>query len=544
MTHQQHVWDGLKNIDEEDMAFRFHNQQQKNKMIDITSKLTLEDIIAHSLGAQIIFKDEAAFRAKIKCNHDFFKSYVAAENEVYGVTSGFGGSSHRLLDPLAASQLQRNLTRYHRCGVGGYLSLDVGRATIATRLRSLCNARSGVDFALLDILKKLSDANISPAIPAQGSVGASGDLTPLAYLAALVQGEHEAYDATGRLRPAAELLKEANISPLVLKDREGLAMMNGTSFMCAIAALAWNRAQKIADEACRITGTLADILGARTSPFTELLNMQKPHAGQLRAAATIRQYENKNVRHTSVTAAQSGKRGIQDPYSIRCAPQVIGVLYDALEFARSAIETEMNGVSDNPVFIHEDEVVLNGGQFFGGHIALVCDTLKSAVAATLNLVDRQLALILDGRYRDLLPENLVDEVALGDQAHYHHGFKALQITVSALAAEAAKCSMPMAVFSRPTESANQDVVSMGTIAARDLENITGLAADGISIALLAMRQAAKIRIGGPCLTALANLNDIDCLVKPLIEDRPMDEAIHIIRKKVFGLRSAEASLLL
>jgi histidine ammonia-lyase len=511
-------------------------------MININSKLTLENIIDHSLGARIVFKDEAAFRAEIKLNHSFFKSYVAAKNEVYGVTSGFGGSSHRLLDPLATNELQRNLTRYHRCGVGGYMSRDVGRATIATRLRSLCNARSGVDFALLEILKKLSDADISPAIPAQGSVGASGDLTPLAYLAALVQGEHVAYGPSGQLRPAAELMKEAGISPLVLKDREGLAMMNGTSFMCAIAALAWTRARKIADEACRISGTLADILGARTSPFTELLNSQKPHAGQIRAAATIRQYVDKNNRHMSVTATQAGKRGIQDPYSIRCAPQVIGVLYDALEFARSAIETEMNGVSDNPIFIHEEEVVLNGGQFFGGHIALVCDTLKSAVAATLNLVDRQLALILDGRYRDLIPENLVDELALGERANYNHGFKALQITVSALAAEAAKCSMPMAVFSRPTESANQDVVSMGTIAARDLENITNLAADGVSISLLAMRQAAKIRISGPCLSALSHLKDVDALVEPLMEDRPMDDAIQIIKENVFGLRSPEASL--
>ncbi len=508
-------------------------QTPNTKVIHANSKLTLEDIEHHATGAAIRFADEANFRLEIARNHDFFRSYVASERDVYGVTSGFGGSSHRSLDPAKTPNLQRNLTRYHRCGVGEFMPSDVGRATVLTRLRSLCNARSGVDFQLLAALKSLSDAGIAPAIPAMGSVGASGDLTPLAYLAAVLQGEHFVFDKNNQLRPAADALRDAGITPLVLKDREGLALMNGTSFMCAIAALSWNRAARLADEACRITGALVEILDARTSPFTELLVDQKPHVGSLRAAAEIRRHIDSSTGRLHPDGKSNNGRGIQDPYSIRCAPQVIGVLYDALEFARTAIETEMNGVSDNPIFIHQEEIVLNGGQFFGGHIALACDTLKSAVASILNLVDRQMALMLDGRYRDILPENLVDETALGVDAPYHHGFKALQITVSALAAEAAKCAMPMGVFSRPTEASNQDVVSMGTIAARDLGTVTSLAADGMSIGLLAMTQAARVRHGGPCARALTTLADISSVAPPLLEDRPMDDAIQATRQLVF-----------
>lgn len=503
------------------------------KKIKIDHWLSLEDIGSVANGAEVVIGEGDVLAELIGRNHAFFKACVQHKEDVYGVTSGFGGSSHRRLDPTRASLVQNNLTKYHRCGVGSYASYAVGRATMLARLRCLARGRSGVAMPLINQLIEFTNAGAVPAIPVRGSVGASGDLTPLSYLAAVLQGEHLVVRPNGELVETKSHLASVGLTPQPLKDRDALALMNGTSFMCGIATLAWINAERIAEQACRMTGVLCEVLAARTAPFTELLNAQKPHAGQKLAASRILSYlspEHSRPLHDSAV------RGVQDPYSLRCAPQVIGMLFDALSWTRTLIETELNGVSDNPVFIHEEEVMLNGGQFFGGHIAMACDTLKNAVAAVLNLVDRQVALMMDGRYRDTLPESLRAEAQLGGDSNYHHGFKAMQITLSSLAAECAKLSMPMAVFSRPTESSNQDVVSMGTIAARDLETICDLASDGMAIGLLAVRQAAAVgRVEN--LTALSHLADIAETSAVVTEDRPMDADIVRVRNLLFGNQS-------
>ena len=288
----------------------------------------------------------------------------------------------------------------------------------------------------------------------------------------------------GDQRPAADVLAEVGLEPLVLRPKEGLAVMNGTAVMTGLAALSWVQADYISRLACRVTAMNVLAMKGNAGHFDKVLFDAKPHPGQSEAAAMIRNDLTGQVQRHS-------ENRLQDRYSLRCAPHVIGVLRDALPMMRSMIETEANSANDNPLMDVDAGRVLHGGHFYGGHIAFVADSLKTLVANVADLMDRQLALLVDRKFNNGLPANLSG--AEGPRAAINHGFKAVQISVSAWTAEALKNTMPASVFSRSTECHNQDKVSMGTIAARDCLRVLELTRQVMACCVMAAFQGMSLR---------------------------------------------------
>ena len=493
--------------------------------------LSIEDIIdLAQRRREAVLSDAPAFRARIQAGADFVSRLLAEDGVIYGVTTGYGDSCTVVVPPHLVPELPHRLYTYHGIGAGRYLAPAETRAVLATRLVSLCRGMSGVSVSLLEQLAALLQHDILPLIPAEGSVGASGDLTPLSYVAAVLCGEREVlYD--GHRMPAAQALTAVGLQPLRLRPKEGLALMNGTAVMTALACLAWQRADDVGRLATRITAMNVVASGGNASHFDETLFDAKPHPGLQRVAARLR------ADLMSESPSRNDSR-LQDRYSLRCAPHVIGVLEDALPFLRQQIENELNSANDNPLIDAEQGRVLNGGHFYGGHIAFAMDALKTAVANIADLLDRQLALLVDTRFNHGLPPNLSG--AVGDRATINHGLKALQISVSAWTAEALKGTMPASVFSRSTECHNQDKVSMGTIAARDCMRVLELTEQVVAAMLIAARQALALRQRQQPLhlsPSVATMFDMLCTAIAFVdEDRALDGDL---QQLLTGIRDGE-----
>lgn len=491
------------------------------------SRLTLEDIAAianRSRDARLSVAQD--FRARIARGADFLDRLIAEDGVVYGVTTGYGDSCTVVIPAELVHELPHHLFTYHGCGAGRFLSPEETRAVLAARLASLAQGMSGVSMVLLEQLELLLLHDILPLIPSEGSVGASGDLTPLSYVAAVLCGEREVWHQ-GQRRNSREVFKEIGIAPLRLRPKEGLAIMNGTAVMTGLAALCWQRANYLGQLATRITAMNVFASSGNAHHFDETLFSVKPHSGQQRIAARLR----------ADLASDQPKRNdcrLQDRYSLRCAPHVIGVLEDALPFLRQLIEDELNSVNDNPVIDADNGRVLHGGHFYGGHIAFAMDSLKNLVANIADLLDRQLALLVDPRFSHGLPSNLSG--ATGLRAPINHGLKALQISVSAWTAEALKQTMPASVFSRSTECHNQDKVSMGTIAARDCARVLELSEQVAAAMLIAARQATALRQRDsevalhPTLAAMQA--DLAARIPLIEEDRALDRELQQLLKAI------------
>lgn len=445
-------------------------------------RLTLDEVGEVARGALLALDTSAAFRGRIEKGAKLLADAIASGRMVYGVNTGFGDSCTVEVPAEVLAQLPVHLVRYHGCGLGEYFDEPTTLAILATRLNSLAAGYSGVRWEVLAQLEGLIRHGITPLIPEEGSVGASGDLTPLSYVAAAMMGERRVLHR-GRECEAGEALRAAGLKPLTLAPKEGLALMNGTSVMTALCCLAWERAEYLARLATRITAMVSIALGSNAKHFAPGLFAVKPHLGQQEVAARL-------FADMGASEHESPIR-IQDRYSIRCSPHVIGVLADALPWMRRDVENELNSANDNPIVDPDSGEIYHGGHFYGGHMAFVADSLKNAVANMADLLDRQLALLVDTRFNNGLPSNLSG--AEGARAALNHGFKAVQIAVSAWTAEALKLSMPASVFSRSTECHNQDKVSMGTIAARDCVRILELTEQVAAGCLAAAVQALEIR---------------------------------------------------
>lgn len=488
------------------------------------TRLTIEDVTALAFIQRTVeLSSDPEFRARIARGADFLDRLLSEDGVVYGVTTGYGDSCTVTIPPELIAELPHHLYSYHGCGAGRFLTPEETRAVLAARLASLAQGMSGVSVALLEQLERLLKHDILPLIPAEGSVGASGDLTPLSYVAAVLCGERAVW-YRGERRETAEVFAELGIVPLRLRPKEGLAIMNGTAVMTGLACLAWRRAAYLGKLATRITALNVLASAGNAHHFDEALFAVKPHAGQQRVAARLRQdlVSDRPTRN---------ERRLQDRYSLRCAPHVIGVLEDALPFMRELIENELNSANDNPIIDAENERVLHGGHFYGGHIAFAMDGLKNAVANLADLLDRQLALLVDTRFNHGLPSNLSG--ATGPRAAINHGLKALQISVSAWTAEALKQTMPASVFSRSTECHNQDKVSMGTIAARDCLRVLELTEQVAVAMLIAARQAVALRQRSPDAPGLpeelaAMQSDLAQRIPLIEEDRALDRELQAL----------------
>lgn len=458
----------------------------KNNTVVFDGKpLTIEDICRIAAQkAKVELSAQTDFVDQIDKGALFIETLLKEQGYVYGVTTGFGDSCSVPVPLDLVDGLSKNLYTFHGCGLGNYFDTEQTRAILATRLSSLARGFSGVRYRLLEQLATLLKQDILPLIPQEGSVGASGDLTPLSYLAAVLSGEREVL-YQGERHVTQTLFKKLNIEPMTLKPKEGLAIMNGTAAMTGVACLAYHRAEYLSQLSTRITSLVSIALKGKASHFGERLFTVKPHPGQNQVAERIRT----DLLSIGMTPAEDSR--LQDRYSLRCAPHVIGVLEDSLPWLRQFIENELNSANDNPIIDAEEEQVLHGGHFYGGHIAFAMDCLKTAVANLADLMDRQMAQLMDPKFNHGLPANLSG--ATGEDRFVNHGFKALQIAVSAWTAEALKLTMPASVFSRSTECHNQDKVSMGTIAARDCIRILELTEQVAAAVLLASVQGIELR---------------------------------------------------
>lgn len=492
------------------------------------NRLSIEDIVDIAHGrANAALSADSEFRAAIARGADFLDRLLREDGTIYGVTTGYGDSCTVTVPPDLVAELPHHLYTYHGCGLGEYLSPAQTRAVMATRLASLSKGFSGVSVELLEQISRLLDAGLLPLIPSEGSVGASGDLTPLSYLAAVLCGEREVW-RDGVQVPADQALREAGITPLRLRPKEGLAIMNGTAVMTALACMAYDRADYLVKLTTRITAMASMTLDGNAHHFDEVLFSVKPHPGMQGVAAWLRQ---------DLPAGQAERNGkrLQDRYSIRCAPHVIGVLADAMPFFRQSIENELNSANDNPIIDGDNERVLHGGHFYGGHIAFAMDGMKNAVANLADLLDRQMALMVDSRYNHGLPANLSGME--GPRAAINHGLKALQISASAWTAEALKLTMPASVFSRSTECHNQDKVSMGTIAARDCLRVLELTEQVVAALLITVRQGVWLRTRvsqdlqlSPALTQMMEALAGD--VAPVQEDRRLEPDLRLMLERI------------
>ncbi|MFD9428653.1 MULTISPECIES: histidine ammonia-lyase [unclassified Streptomyces] len=468
---------------------------------------------------------------------------MAERKPIYGVTTGFGDSVTNQISPERAAQLQHNLIRYHLNGVGPNAPADVVRATLLIRANCLARGNSGIRPLVIDRLLDHLNADIIPLVPERGSLGASGDLVPLCYVAATLLGEGDA-EVGKRVLPVADAQREAGISPVVLEAKEGLALINGTAFTTAFAVLAAHDAARIVTAAEITTAFVSEALLGNASHFADFLHRAKPHPGQVASAAHLRRlldgsrlsttYEQILAGTTSLEGSDYREldRRIQDHYSVRCAPHVIGVLRDTLSWVDPWLTTEVNASTDNPLFSVDEERPHHGGNFYAGHVGQAMDSLKIATANVADLLDRQLALIIDPKFSGGLPANLVPP-ELSAEAGLHHGFKGMQIAASAVTAEALKTALPATVFSRSTEAHNQDKVSMATTAARDARTVNELTGQVTAITLLAAAQAIDLR---GLDRAAPWTREVHALIRSHVpyadRDRRMDQDITVVARLI------------
>jgi len=473
--------------------------------------LRIEDLVALANGSASPQLESGA-RDRMKRSAEIVKTFHDRGGEIYGVTTSVGGSIGTAVPADRAAALSLNVLRMHGVGAGRMLDDEEAAAVVVARISSLARGQSGVRPEVAERLVELLAARVLPQMPCEGSVGASGDLTPLSYLAAVLIGEREVR-YRGAVRPAAEVLDELRLGPLALGPKEALGLMNGTSVSTALACLCWARAERLARLASTLSAMISQAIGGNPEHFDDRIHAAKPHPGQREVARSIREA-------LEESPGLPAPLRLQDRYSVRCAPHVIGVLVDALRHAREALETELNGVSDNPIVDLETESILHGGNFYGGHVAFACDALKVAVANVACLVDRQLMLLCHPAENGGLPTDLVG--VEGPEACIHNGFKAASIAASSMAAEAQKQAIPASLFSRSTELHNQDKVPMATTAARDLIRVLELSEQVVAIALLAACQALDLR----SFTGQGRIGGVRTSVRVdvprLVEDRRMD----------------------
>lgn len=454
--------------------------------LDLSVHLTVEDVleVAQQHRPVVLGPDG---RQRVARARDVVEGFVRQHDTPrYGINTGFGALAEVVIADDQLEELQVNLVRSHACGVGPALPTAVVRAMTLLRAQVLAHGHSGVRPVVVDALCGLLNRGVHPRIPAQGSVGASGDLAPLAHLALVLIGEGEA-EFQGELLSGGEALRRAGMEPLVLGAKEGLSLINGTQAMTAIAVMALDRAEKL----CRA----ADIAGALTvegqlatdKAFDPRIVGVRPYPGALAAAANLRLL----TRGSSLIASHAGGNDhkVQDPYSIRCMPQVHGAVRDAIRYVRQILEVEVCAVTDNPLIFCEEEgdLILSGGNFHGQPVSIACDLARTALTSLASMSERRIEQLVNPALNTGLPAFLARHSGLNS------GFMIAQVTAASLVSESKGLSMPASVDSIPSSANKEDHVSMGTIAARRFDDVVGHAEIVVAIELMCAAQAVDMR---------------------------------------------------
>jgi len=468
-------------------------------------RLSLDQIARIARGDEQVTLSPAT-RARTEESRRVVEEIVAAGRTVYGVNTGFGKLSDVHIELSQLRQLQLNLVRSHSCGLGNPLSEPETRAMMLLRANVLALGFSGCRSMVIETLLAMLDRGVTPVIPERGSVGASGDLAPLAHLALAMIGEGEAMHRGERLS-GGEALKRAGIEPLVLEVKEGLALLNGTQAMAAVGGIALHRADRLVK--------LADVAGAMTvealrgTPvaFDERIHQARPHAGQVQVAAHLRDLLSESeIRDSHL---ENDPR-VQDAYSLRCMPQVHGAVRGALAHARDIVETETGSATDNPLVFSQTGEVCSGGNFHGAPLALCFDYAAIALTDLMSISERRIDRLVNPDANEGLPAFLTEQPGMSS------GFMMMQVTAVALLSEAKVLAHPASVDNVPTDGGKEDHVSMGMTGATKLRTIVDLAEHVTAIELIAAAQGVEYRA-------------------PLQAGRGVRQACEIVRKDVTSL---------
>jgi histidine ammonia-lyase len=462
--------------------------------------LTIEQVVAVACGAPgvppITLAAEAI--ARVRRAQQAVADLVSRGEIAYGITTGFGAFKDRIISPAQVEQLQRNIIMSHAVGVGEPFDRSVVRALMLIRANTLAKGHSGVRQETLDLLLALLNAGVHPVVPSQGSLGASGDLAPLAHMALVLIGEGEA-ECQGRVLPGAQALRQVGLNPTTLAAKEGLALTNGTAVMCALGALAVERAEMLSVIADTAGSLSLEALDGTLEAFDERIQAVRPHPRQVDCARHLRR-----LLAASDFTRPHDPRNIQDAYTLRCIPQVHGAVRDAIAYARWVIEIELNAATDNPLLFFDDDqppcdgqgqalplrrvTILSGGNFHGEIVAIAMDYLAMALTELGNISERRTARLTDEASNAyVLPAFLTRHGGLNS------GFMLVQYTAAALASENKVLAHPASVDTIPTSANVEDHVSMGCAAAckvwRILDNLERI----LALELLAAAQGVDFR---------------------------------------------------
>jgi histidine ammonia-lyase len=457
---------------------------------------TLEQLQAIHAGGVKLTVDPAA-RPAIRASAAIVARAAQGGAAVYGVNTGFGKLANQRIDQASLDQLQLNLIRSHSVGVGEPLSPPVVRLMLATKAASLARAASGVREEVIDTLLAVLNAGLVPCVPSQGSVGASGDLAPLAHMTLALIGEGEML-VDNRPVPALQALREAGIAPLKLAAKEGLALINGTQTSTALALHALLSFEPVLEAALVIGALTVDAARGSDGPFDPRIHTLRGQPGQIDVA----QYYRKLLEGSAIRQSHlSGDDRVQDPYCLRCQPQVVGACLDQLRHAALVLLREANAVTDNPLIV--GDTLVSGGNFHAEPVALAADAMACAIAEVGAIAERRIAMLIDSNVSRLPP-------FLTDDAGLNSGFMIAHVTAAALASENKSFAHPASVDSLPTSANQEDHVSMATFAARRLQPMIANVAHILGIEALAAAQGIHF-------------------LRPMTSSPPLEQAYQLLR---------------
>lgn len=493
------------------------------------SSLTIADVLAVAREMVPVALEKTALSRTIR-NRKVLEQILDKNPVLYGINTGFGALSNQRILKEDLVQLQVNLLRSHATSVGNPLPKDVVRAMLLLRANALMRGYSGVRAETIQLLVELLNKQVHPVIPETGSVGASGDLSPLSHMALVLLGEGEA-EYNGAVVSGRTALEKSGLRPVELGAKEGLALNNGTQQMTAIGCLVLNDAYSLLMNAEAALALSLEGLDGWTDAFNEKIHELRPHAGQISVAQTVRKLL------TGSEMVRTVKKGVpdgvrpQDPYSFRCAPQVLGAAQETFDFARRILEVEINSVTDNPLVFGDERSVLSGGNFHGQPVAVALDVLALGLSTIASIAERRISALLDPSLNNGLPPFLVPN---GTRRGLSSGLMALQYTAAALVAEGKLLTHPASSDSIPTSANFEDFVSMGPGAAMKATKILDNSQHVIAIELLVALQAIDLRGGSGLSVATKKIyNLLRNKIPPVKGDRPfhrdMEQAYLLVK---------------
>lgn len=461
--------------------------------------------------------------ARVDASRAVVERKAASDEAVYGINTGFGALAETRIPKDSLGALQLNLLRSHAAGVGEPLPVRAVRASMALRANVLAKGFSGIRRSTLELLIELLNRRVHPGVPSRGSVGASGDLAPLAHLCLVLVGEGEAMVGDdGVMMPGRDALARIGLEPATLRPKEGLALINGTQPSTAIAALALLTAERLSRASDIAAALSIDALRGSVRPFDERIHAARPHPGQRISAANISAL----LSGSPINQSHEHCGRVQDAYSLRCAAQVHGAARDALAFAHTTLTTEMNGATDNPIVFAAEDEILSGGNFHGAPVAIAADMTVIALAQFANISERRSDRLVDPSLSDL-PAFLTPDSGL------HSGYMLAQVTAAALASEIKTLAQPASVDTIPTSANREDHVSMSMGAALKAERALQLATRVVAVEILCACQAidllAPLKTSAPLDRVHARVRSI---VPRLAGDRPPAPDIEAISKMI------------